>query len=122
MASTTADQKIEHCSTTCNITTEWYGKFCQLAAANAKDRNNNLRFDYGTLKKARDAGALHMDDQIPLTVVELFRNVYNTTVKMAGPIELNDRTENVLLQVLLNIQVGYQLATGDILFTTFSEG
>lgn len=122
MASTNVSQRIDHCSTTCAVPTEWYAKYCQLAAANVKDRNNNLRFDYNVLKRARDAASLLMDEQVPQAIVELFRNVYNTTVKMAGPIELNDRTENVLLQVLLNIQVGYQLATGDILFTTFSEG
>lgn len=114
------------------MTREWYSKYCQLAAANVLDRDNKLRFDYNKLRRARDASALHLDEQVPRDVVELFRNVYNATVKMAGPFnntndvaipkEPNDTEQNVLMQVLLNIHVGYQLITEDILYTTFSEG
>lgn len=104
------------------MTREWYSKYCQLAAANVLNRDNELRFDYNKLRKARDASALHLDEQVPRDVVELFRNVYNTTVKMAGLYEPNDTEQNVLMQVLLNIHVGYQLITEDILYTTFSEG
>lgn len=104
------------------MTREWYSKYCQLAAANVLDRDNKLRFDYNKLRRARDASALHLDEQVPRDVVELFRNIYNTTVKMAGSYEPNDTEQNVLMQVLLNIHVGYQLITEDILYTTFSEG
>lgn len=110
---------ILHASTTCHITTEWYGKFCQLCAANALDRNGQLRTNYDTLKKARDAATLHMDDQVPGDIVELFQNIYKATCTMTKfTPTMNDRTENVLLQVLLNLLVGYQLATGDIMFAT----
>lgn len=104
------------------MTSEWYSKYCQLAAANVLNRDKQLRFDYNKLRKARDASALHLDEQVPRDVVELFRNVYNTTVKMAGDYIPDDTEQNVLMQVLLNIHVGYQLITEDILYTTFSEG
>lgn len=113
------------------MTPEWYSKYCQLAAANVLDRDNKLRFDYNKLRRARDASALHLDEQVPRDVVELFRNVYETTVKMAGPFnntddvaipkEPNDEEQGILLQVLLNIHVGYQMITGDLLNTQFSE-
>lgn len=103
------------------MTREWYSKYCQLAAANVLDRDNKLRFDYNRLRKARDASALHYDDCIPRDVLELFRNVYETTVKMAGAYTPNDEEQNILLQVLLNIHVGYQMITGDLLNTQFSE-
>lgn len=104
-----------------SMTREWYSKYCQLAAANVLDRDNKLRFDYNRLRKARDASALHYDDCIPHDVLELFRNVYETTVKMAGAYKPNDEEQNILLQVLLNIHVGYQMITGDLLNTQFSE-
>lgn len=113
------------------MTSEWYSKYCQLAAANVLNRDKQLRFDYNRLRKARDASALHYDDCIPQDVLELFRNVYETTVKMAGPFNNtddvaipkgpNDMEQNILMQVLLNIHVGYQMITGDLLDTQFSE-
>lgn len=114
MLSMTADQKIK-------MTPEWYSKYCQLAAANVLNRDRQLRFDYNRLRKARDASALHYDDCIPRDVLELFRNVYETTVKMAGSYEPSDEEQNILMQVLLNIHVGYQMITGDLLNTQFSE-
>lgn len=106
---------------TTDLKTEWYSKYCQLAAANVLNRDKQLRFDYNKLRKARDASALHYDDCIPRDVLELFRNVYETTVKMAGAYEPTDDEQNILMQVLLNIHVGYQMITGDLLNTQFSE-
>lgn len=114
---------------TVDLKTEWYSKYCQLAAANVLNRDKQLRFDYNKLRKARDASALHYDDCIPRDVLELFRNIYETTVKMAGPFNNNtsgsneptDDEQNILLQVLLNIHIGYQMITGDLLNTQFSE-
>ena len=113
------------------MTSEWYNKYCQLVAANVLDKEGKLRFDYNKLRKARDASALHYDDCIPRDVLELFRNCYAATVKMAGPFnntddvaipkEPNDMEQNILMQVLLNIHVGYQMITGDLLNTQFSE-
>ena len=113
------------------MTPEWYSKYCQLAAANVLNRDRQLRFDYNRLRKARDASALHYDDCIPRDVLELFRNVYEATVNMAGPFnntddvaipkEPNDMEQGILLQVLLNIHVGYQMISGDLLNTQFSE-
>lgn len=104
------------------MSNEWYAKFCQLAAANVLDRNQHLRFDYTTLKRARDMGALRHDNAIPADIVTLFQNVYKTTCQMAGDFVPDEKQQNVLLQVLLNIHVGYQLITGDIMYTTFSQG
>lgn len=107
---------------TVDLKTEWYSKYCQLAAANVLNRDKQLRFDYNKLRKARDASALHYDDCIPRDVLELFRNCYTATCQVAGNYTPNDDDEqNILMQVLLNIHVGYQMITGDLLNTQFSE-
>lgn len=93
------------------MTPEWFAQYMHLVAANVKNKEGQVRFNYRTLKDALNAIEHDCEHLIPKDVLTLFSNI----VKSCPPLELSERTQNVLFLALLNCHMAYLLASNYLL-------
>lgn len=93
------------------MTIEWFAKYVTHVANNIRNKEGNVRFNYATLRRALDALEAGDEVRVPKPVLELFANI----VGIMPPVELDDKTQRVLLLSLLNIHMAYLLASGYLL-------
>lgn len=94
---------------------KWFATYCKIVSANIQDKDGNVRFDYMTLRQALTAVERAKEGQVPQSVVELFRNCVEYTIKAEGQVDINDRQEVTLLLVLLNMHMAYSMISGYLL-------
>ena len=93
------------------MTIEWFAKYATHVANNIRNKEGGVRFDYATLRSSLDALEAGDEVRVPKPVLELFANI----VGIMPPVELDDKTQRVLLLSLLNIHMAYSLVSGHLI-------
>ena len=94
------------------MTREWFTTYCQNAAANVLDRNNEVRFTYATLKAALDAASRHCVSDIPNEILNLDDNIQKLCNNKHGGQTSSQNDQYTLLLTLCNIHAAYLMVSG----------
>ncbi len=94
------------------MTREWFTTYCQNAAANVLTKDNDIRFNYNTLKASLDAAARHCASEIPNDILNLHDNIVKLCDSRNGKQTIYDSDEYALLLTLLNIHAAYLMLSG----------
>lgn len=96
----------------CSKNRDWFSQYCLQCAANVLNRDGKVRFSYETIKQALDAVEAFRDEQVPQSVVELFRNIVNLVNSRVCPQTFTDNEQHALLLTMLNIHAAFLMVTG----------
>lgn len=94
------------------MTREWFTTYCQNAAANVLNKDNEMRFSCSTLKAASDALAKNSTEGISNEIFKLFDNIINLCNTKHNKLLLMEATEFELMSVLVNMHISYAIMTG----------
>ena len=94
------------------MTREWFTTYCQNAAANVLDRDNDLRFTYEQLKAGLDAAADHCALKIPKDILNLDDNIQRLCNSKHGVQPSSENDNYTLLLTLCNIHAAYLMLSG----------
>lgn len=94
------------------MTREWFTTYCQNAAANVLDKDNQVRFTYSELKLSLDAASEHQAEAIVPDILKLHDNIVKLCNARCGEQELKASDEYALLLTLLNTHAAYLMVSG----------
>lgn len=97
---------------TAAISREWFTTYCQNAAANVLDKDNQVRFSYIDLRDSLNAASEHRAEAIVPDILKLHDNIVKLCNARCDEIVLNFSDEYALLLTLLNIHAAYLMISG----------
>lgn len=94
------------------MTREWFTTYCQNAAANVLDKDNQVRFTYEQLSESLRAATEHRSGEVPELVLKLHNNIVALCNNKHEKLILEMSDEWALLLTLLNIHAAYLMISG----------
>lgn len=94
------------------MTREWFTTYCQNAAANVLDKDNQVRFSYEQLELALDGAAEHCAFKIPKDILSLDDNIQKLCNSKHGTQPSSENDNYTLLLTLCNIHAAYLMISG----------